>query len=148
MNFEIISLLISLLALIFSLYNFYLEYKTDKVNRTVETFAKLKVEVLDETDQMKPQDIEDSYNKKNNPAFTKTKIKSDIARIDMFCLLVLNNVYDYKIFQKLNNGFINGHSMIKKYELILKKMRSKNRGYYNSLETMIGKLNNNKYTWK
>ncbi len=129
--FSIVSTIIAVTSLLFSLYNYFCGVLHDRKRDTLNAFNILQEQSFDKLNQYMPAEIRDIS--KNNKSEEYKKVIGYIARIEHFCVGVNKKIYDRKTLFELAHGYLDG-SVIR--NRIMPIIESK-KGYYNNIEKVL-----------
>ena len=135
---SIISALIATIALGFSFYTYFVGIKREQRRSTIDAFNKLQEQAFDPLNLYMPRDIVE-YAKHTTDKEYKI-ISGYIARIEHFCVGVMNNTYDKKTVYELAHGYLDGRALWSRIAPILEAKNydcNKEDFYQNIHKTMI-----------
>ena len=155
---NIISITISLIALIFSIYQYFGEYRRAKNKDTLEEIYQLQNDVFDNLNYLRDNypDLRECYPEKNSePTIDKRErkqITNYLAKLDRFCAGVDVKVYSMKMVKSFKGEFFVRIYIYLRPVIVSKRIRrfntqkEKQEERYHKFEKVARKLNN-KYNY-
>jgi hypothetical protein len=117
----IISTVFSICSLLFSLVTYVRTIIHERKKATLEAFNVLQEQVFDPINQYAPKEI---IEYSNHPTDKQYKILSGyLARIEHFCVGIVNNIYDRKTIYELAHGYLDGRAL---WNRLIPMMEAKN----------------------
>lgn len=104
-----ISILISVVSLVFAVFTYYKTLVHDKKKDTLDAYNCLQEQALDKLyASYKPADCKEIAQHPRLHAEEYREISRYIARIEHFCVGVKQDIYDKEVVYELADGFLNG----------------------------------------
>ena len=103
---EIIALIVSGAALLFSVITYRLGLRQGRRQATLDAYNNLQKEALDELYRIMPADIRAAAANRRSPEYKH--IRTLVARIEHFSVGVTEKIYDRKTVYELAHGFLDG----------------------------------------
>ena len=114
---SIISAAIALFAFSFSIYTYLMSIKRDQRRATIDAFNRLQEQAFDPLNLYMPKEIAE-YAK--HPTDKQYKIISGyVARIEHFCVGVIDKTYDRKTVYELAHGYLDGNALRRRISPII-----------------------------
>ena len=103
---EFLSIIIALIALVFSVYTYRKSVVHERKKATLDAYNRLQNEALDNINLYSPQRIAGIIENPRSEEFKK--LGAYIARIEHFCVGVNKEIYDKEIVYELAHGYFDG----------------------------------------
>lgn len=140
---DIIAIIISVVALLLSAYQFLVERKLNRMGATIDALAELQKDVLNNEGFINAQvDSVIEHHKTVNGEFDATweTISECLARIEQFAVGVNTKVYSIEILDRMAGSYI--IKLFNKFEpiIVYKREKGKTDKRYIEFETMVNYL--------
>lgn len=143
---DIIALVLSAIAAVFSIWSFLLERKRNRREATIHAFEELEKEVFlqDDYESVIAEAKKEAEEHKSDRAWRRgTEL---LARIEHFCVGVQAKAFDLDTLNRLAGGYF-----IKQYEnwrpiIEQKRLDDKSMKHYNEFEDVVNKLKKKRKT--
>lgn len=136
---DIISILSSVTAAIFSCGTYFKGLKHDKKQDTLDAYNQLQEQAFDKLNEKSKEEILEISKKLRSAEYRE--ISSYIARIEHFCVGVNSNIYDKETVYQLAHGFLDG-AIKEKIAPILERKRYNGENFYQHTTKMLEWMKN------
>lgn len=133
---EIIALIVSGAALLFSVLTYLFGLLQSRRQATLDAYNRLQAEALDELYCIMPADIRTAAANRHSPEYKH--LRTMVARIEHFSVGVTEGIYDKKTVYELAHGFLDGAIKLR-VDALLETDHNHHTDYYKHIHKL--------YTW-
>lgn len=139
-----ISILLSIVSLIFAVFTYYRTLIHDKKKDTLDAYNCLQEQALDKLYSIRPADCKEIALHPRSEAYKE--VSRYIARIEHFCVGVKQNIYDKEVVYELAEGFLNG-AIRERIEPIIERKNNRSdtsKDFYENTHFVMDELDKRK----
>ena len=142
-----ISILLSIVSLVFAVFTYYKTLIHDKKKDTLDAYNCLQEQALDILySSYKPADCKEISQHPRLHSEEYKEISRYIARIEHFCIGVKQNIYDKEVVYELADGFLNG-AIRERIEPIIERKNNRSgtsKDFYENTHFVMDELDKRK----
>ena len=135
---DVLSLLFSLGAAIFSVFTYWSNIVLDRKKATLEAYNILQEQALDKLQVYMPAQLKSVV--KNRRSEEYKLLSSYVARIEHFAVGVNQKIYDLKTVYELSHGFLDGSIRTRIEIIISRKEEDTDEKFYQNLKQLYIKM--------
>lgn len=134
---QVISIVVSIVALIFSIYTHYCVRYSEKKRVTIEKYGALQ-KFLAEVYRYGDEEIQDFVDNKDSADYKA--LAGCLAEIEFFAIGIENELYDFEIAYKMSHGFIDQMLRDKITYLINMENEGRKEVFYSSTTRLLKRM--------
>ena len=132
---SVISAILAIASLVFSLYTYRKTLIHDRKQATLDAYNLLQEQAFDKLNLYTPAEIRSIV---QHPTSEEYKIVSGyLARIEHFCVGVNNDIYDKETVYALAHGYMDSKTLLNRIEPLIEKKNHGQEDYYENIHAML-----------
>ena len=127
--------LAAVMALLFGIMQYKNIQSRENKIATIEAYARLQTEALDELNHWSPSEIREAVNDRRSDAYKI--LSSYLARIECFCAGIVHDIYDFDVFYDIAHGYFDGKTLKNRLiPLLERKLDRADEDYFRNIQVV------------